>query len=265
MAERRMMAKSVIKTDKFMDMPATAKVLYFYLMLAADDDGFVANPKSIMRQINAGEDDMKILLAKGYVLIFESGVIVIVHWKIHNYIQKDRYRKTVCEEKKYIKVNSNKAYELIDLDSVSNMDTSRIQDGYNMDTPCIQSGYVGKDRIGKDRIGKGSSSSDENDDDEHLKMIRFYEENFSTVSGYISELLDSLKEDYSYEWVMQAMKACARAGRQKCNARYLEGVLKGWKADGISKPWEQSNKAESEAKKKFEEEKKAYRREVKWY
>ena len=260
MAERRMMAKSVIETDKFMDMPATAKVLYFYLMLAADDDGFVANPKSIMRQINAGEDDMKILLAKGYVIVFDSGVIVIVHWKIHNYIQKDRYRKTNCEEKKFLKVNSNKAYELIDLDSVSNLDTSRIQSGYNLDTPCIQSGYVGKDRIGKD-----SSSSDENDDDEHMKMILFYEENFSTVSSYVSELLDSLKEDYSYEWVMQAMKTCAKAGRQKCNIKYLEGVLKGWKADGGAKPWEQSSKAESEAKKKFEEEKKAYRREVKWY
>lgn len=265
MAERRMMAKTVIETDKFMDMPATAKVLYFYLMLAADDDGFVANPKSIMRQINAGEDDMRILLAKGYVIIFDSGVIVIVHWKIHNYIQKDRYHKSTCEERKYIKLNDSKAYELVNVGSVSDLDTSRIQSGYSSDTTCIQNGDIGKDRLGKDRLGKSSSSGKYHDDDEMSSIFHFYEENFSTISGFTAEVLEGLRDTYSSEWVMQAMKACAKAGRQKCNIKYLEGVLKGWKADGYAKPWEQSSKAESETKKRFEEEKKAYRREVKWY
>lgn len=219
MAERRMMAKSVIETDEFIDLPATSKVLYFYLMLNADDDGFVANPKSIMRQIGASNDDMKILAAKQYVFAFDSGVVVIKHWKIHNYIQKDRYKPTVyIDEKNQVKLNPK----------------SRV---YEMDTACIQSGYVGKDRIGKDRLGKSSSST--TTDDDLAEIVKFYEDNISTVSSFLVERLASLKDDYSAKWVMQSMKKAIECGRSKSNIRYIEGILKGWKNDGSSKPWEQ--------------------------
>ena len=94
MAERRMFAKSIVLSDAFLDMPLSARCLYFTLNMLADDDGFVNNPKSIMRQCGTTEDDLKILLIKKFLLAFESGVIVIKHWKVHNYIQKDRYKKT---------------------------------------------------------------------------------------------------------------------------------------------------------------------------
>ena len=90
-----MFAKSIIDSDAFLDMPQSSQLLYFHLAMQADDDGFVNNPKSIMRNVRCNEDDLKELIAKGFVMPFESGVIVIRHWKIHNYIRKDMYKRTI--------------------------------------------------------------------------------------------------------------------------------------------------------------------------
>ena len=144
MAERRMMAKSIIKSDQFLDMPATTQNLYFHMLLDADDDGFVNAPKSIMRIVGAKEDDMKLLIAKQFVISFGSGVIVIKHWKIHNYIQSDRYKPSIQPERKLLEITANKEYQL-NTDHVSTMDTG-----------CIQDVSVGKVRLGKASIGKVS-------------------------------------------------------------------------------------------------------------
>ena len=111
MAERRMFAKTIIDSDAFMDMPLSAQALYFHLSMRADDDGFVNNAKKIQRMIGASDDDCKLLVMKRFVLTFESGVIVIKHWRIHNYIQKDRYQETVyLKEKATLELTKNKAY-----------------------------------------------------------------------------------------------------------------------------------------------------------
>lgn len=94
MAERRMFAKSVVESDLFHDMPMSAQSLYYSFGMNADDDGFVGNPKSIMRSIGASEEDIKIMAAKGFIVLFESGIILIRHWKINNRIKSDRYRET---------------------------------------------------------------------------------------------------------------------------------------------------------------------------
>lgn len=137
MAERRMFAKSIIDSDSFLDMPLSTQALYFHLAMRADDDGFVNNPKRIQRMICSSDDEMKVLIAKQYILPFESGVVVIKHWRIHNYIQKDRYHPSSCPEKTLIKSEKGKPYEL-------------------MDTECIQDGTIGKVRLGKSRLGKSS-------------------------------------------------------------------------------------------------------------
>ena len=142
MAERRMMSKSIIKSDTFLDMPATTQNLYFHMLLDADDDGFVNAPKSIMRIVGAKEDDMKLLVAKQFVIGFGSGVIVIKHWKIHNYIQSDRYKPSLQPERKLLEITANKEYQL----NASNVSI--------MDTKCIQDVSVGKVRLGKSSIGK---------------------------------------------------------------------------------------------------------------
>ena len=111
MAERRMFAKTIVTSDAFLDMPASTRCLYFLLGMVADDDGFVNNPKSIMRQAGATTDDMNLLIAKRFILTFQSGVVVIKHWCIHNTIQKDRYKETkYLEEKALLTLDGNKAY-----------------------------------------------------------------------------------------------------------------------------------------------------------
>ena len=111
MAERRMFAKTIVTSDAFLDMPMSARCLYFTLGMFADDDGFVNNPKSILRQIGASDDDMRVLLGKKFVLSFESGVIVIKHWRINNYLRNDRYHETTyLEEKHMLSIDSNGAY-----------------------------------------------------------------------------------------------------------------------------------------------------------
>ena len=153
MAERRMFAKTIIDSDSFLDMPLSTQSLYFHLSMRADDDGFINNPKKIQRMIGASDDDLKILIAKKFIITFESGIVVIKHWKIHNYIQRDRYKPTIYgEEKALLRQKKSKAYTL---------DTTCIQDASIEDTQCIQDASMsdtqdrlGKDRLGKDRLGK---------------------------------------------------------------------------------------------------------------
>ncbi len=134
MADKRMMSKSVIDTDMFLDMPASTQCLYFHMLLRADDDGFLKNAKTIMRTVGASPDDVKLLIAKRYLIPFESGIMAIKHWRIHNYIKKDRYKPTDCEEIKLLEVNEKGEYVLAE--------PMRNQVGSKMEPTCIQSGTV---------------------------------------------------------------------------------------------------------------------------
>lgn len=134
MAERRMFAKTIIDSDAFLDMPHSTQLLYFHLSMRADDDGFINNPKNIMRMIGCKDDDLKILVTKKFIIPFDSGVVVIKHWKIHNYIAKDRYKETKYkDEKALLQLDENNSY------------TTCIQPVYKLET---------QDRLGKDRLGK---------------------------------------------------------------------------------------------------------------
>lgn len=127
MAERRMFAKTIIDSDSFLDMPLSAQALYFHLSMRADDDGFINNPKKIQRMVGCADDDMRLLVAKAFIIPFESGVVVIKHWRINNYIRNDRYKPTnYTEEMAQLQVKENGAYtEKLPLG---------IPNGYQMDT-----------------------------------------------------------------------------------------------------------------------------------
>ena len=201
MAERRMMSKSIIKSDTFLDMPATTQNLYFHMLLDADDDGFINAPKSIMRMIGAKDDDMKVLTAKQFVIPFESGVVVIKDWKIHNYIQNDRYKPSTLPERDLLNIQKDKTYTLK-------------SDVSTMDTKCIQTVSIGKDRLGKDRLGKDRKGKDSIDilchvshddvDKSHFEIIEYLNlktgSKFKpTTKPYVQAIRSRLKEGYTVD------------------------------------------------------------------
>lgn len=142
-----MFAKTIIDSDAFLDMPLSTQALYFHLSMRADDEGFINNPKKIQRMIGASDDDMKILTAKSFIIPFESGIVVIKHWKIHNYIRGDRIKNTVyAEERELLEVKDNGAYTIVS-------DICQTTDGQLTDN-CQH--RLGKVSIGKDRIDKDS-------------------------------------------------------------------------------------------------------------
>ena len=148
MAQRRMFSKQIIDSDAFLDMGASAQSLYFHLAMRADDDGFVNNPKRIQRLVGAADDDLKILIAKRFVIMFESGVIVIKHWRMHNYIRADRYNETAyIDEKSQLTIKENGSYTL----NCNHLATTCLPDGNHLDTQVS----IGKDSIGKDSTKGG--------------------------------------------------------------------------------------------------------------
>ena len=149
MADRRMFSKSIADSDQFMDMSLSAQAFYFHLCLRADDDGFVNNARGIQRSIGASAQDMAELVDQKYVLPFQSGVVVIRHWKIHNIIQKDRYHTTIySDEYQQLHVLQNKEYR-----HVSELDTSCIQSVSEPETE------LGKISIDKERVEETSAEN----------------------------------------------------------------------------------------------------------
>lgn len=144
MAERRMFAKSVVQSDLFLDMPATAQLLFFHLGMEADDDGFLANAKRVMRSIGAATDDMRMLILKGFVIDMGDGVVVLTHWRACNYIPKDRYKPTLHTEKSgLLKCDKSGQYKLIAA-PYTDSDTFCIQNVSSLDTQLGKLGELGE-------------------------------------------------------------------------------------------------------------------------
>lgn len=181
MAERRMFAKTIVDSDAFLEMPMSARLLYYDLSMRADDDGFVNSPKKIMKFIGATNDDMNILIHRKFVLAFDNGVVVIKHWRIHNYIQNDRYKETnYKEEKALLELDENKAYRLVNK-------TPCIQDGYTLDTQV---------RLGKDRLVKEKDTHKEKDKEIKKQLYPTLEE----VEAYCRERNNNVDAKAFYDY-----------------------------------------------------------------
>ena len=213
MAERRMFAKSIIDSDNFIDMPTSSRLLYYDLSMRADDDGFVNSPKKIMRMTGASDDDLKLLIAKKFLIPFESGVVVIKHWKIHNYIRNDRYKETIhLEEKALLGTTENKEYTL---DTV----------GIPTDIPL---GDAGKVRLGKGSIGKDRVVVVEDNNDLHHNQPNFIKEYMIKINPTCSRLEleklssyldDGVEEDLIIEAINEAVLSNVR------NYKYIASIL----------------------------------------
>lgn len=198
-----MFAKSIIDSDLFLDMPQSAQCLYFHLAMRADDDGFVNSPKKIQRMIGASEDDCRILVAKQFLIPFDTGVVVIRHWRIHNYIQKDRYKETIYQgEKSSLSQDSTGAYEFLD--------TQCIHDVSVLDSQV----RLGKSSLGKSSLGEGSLGEDK----ENRK--RFTPPAVDEVREYCNEINATISPDAFVDYYAAQGWIYGKSGKQ----------MKDWKA-----------------------------------
>ncbi|MDT2385480.1 replisome organizer [Enterococcus avium] len=211
-----MFAKTIIDSDAFLDMPLSSQALYFHLSMRADDDGFINNPRKVQRMVGSSEDDLKLLMVKRFILAFDSGVIVIKHWKLHNYIRNDRYKPTLYQdEKAQLIEKDNKVY------SKSN---DGIPDGYQMDTQV----RLGKDRLGKDRKDITPSQP-------KATPTRHKYGEYKNVLMSDQEL-EKLKSEFPSDWqkrIENVSEYCAASGKTYKN--YLAVIRKWAKKDNANK------------------------------
>lgn len=179
MANKRMFSKQITTSDAFMEMPVSSQLLYFHLNMEADDDGFVSNPKRVIRIINVNEDDFKVLVAKRFILVFSSGVIVIKHWLLHNAVRKDMYKETqYLDEKNSLILKDNNVYTELCNESVT--------------SPLHR---LDKTRLDKIRLDKNKGEFENvilNDEDYQKLTERFTEQNTKIL---IEELSTYLKQN----------------------------------------------------------------------
>lgn len=158
MANRRMFSLDVVDTDVFLDLPISSQALYFHLGMRADDDGFVSSPKRVTSMIGANQDDLKLLIAKGFIIALEDGIIVIRHWKQNNYIQNDRRKSTIYQSQLAALTVNNGIYE-VDTQCIQTVSTLDTQD--SIDKNSKDKGSKGKDNIKASKHTKAYFPNDE--------------------------------------------------------------------------------------------------------
>lgn len=221
MAERRMFAKTIIDSDAFLEMPITSQLLYFHLSMRADDDGFVNKPKSLMRMVGCKDDDLKLLFVKKFLIPFESGVVVIKHWKIHNYIRKDTYTETKYkEEKSTLELDENSAYRLAETSPLQICDES-------VTSPSTQV-REGKVSTGKDRVGEDIEEAKPPKPTRHKYGL--YENVLLTDEDY-EKLQEEFPHDYS-DRIERLSEYIASTGKKYKN--HL-ATIRNWARNDVAK------------------------------
>lgn len=199
MAQKRMFSLSVVDTDSFLEMPISCRLLYYELGMRADDDGFVDNWKKILLFTGLKEDDMKVLIAKSFIIPFESGIIVIRHWRMNNYLQKDRIKPTIHQEElKQLSVDKNNVY--------------------NLYTNCIHS--IEENSIDKNSIEEYSKDNN---------IYNYLEQNFGRTFNAIEYELISQWEDN--ELTRYAIKQAVL--NNVYNLKYIDSILQNYKRNNI--------------------------------
>lgn len=195
-----MFSLKIIDTDLFLDMPVTARLLYYDLSMRADDDGFVASPKKIQRMIGCSDDDMKLLTAKQFIIPFDNGICVIKHWRIHNYIRVDRHIDTIYQIEKQQLIENNGAYELNVIPSGNQMSDNRY--------PQV--------RLGKDSISKNINNISASDA-QLEELWKLYPEKKGKAKAI--KKIPSLIKKYGFKQI------------QRCIGRYKQYVESRRKSD----------------------------------
>ena len=222
MAQRRMFSKEITTSDLFVDMPASTQLLYFHLGMEADDEGFIGNARMLGRAYGASNDDLKLLQAKGFIIVFESGVTVVKDWNLNNQIRKDRLKPTIYQaEKSLLTICNTGVYQL------DNQMTTKPQPNDNqMTTKCPH-------RLGKDRIGEDRRVEDSGDKLSLVTISEVYQSKIGVIDGdqfqqlteYVT--LDGMEVDV----VIRAITEAADNGKR--NFKYILAILRNWKQNGV--------------------------------
>jgi DnaD/phage-associated family protein len=207
MARKRMFDIEIIDTDLFLDMPTSTRLLYYDLGMRADDDGFINNYKKIMKMTGTSDDDLKILFSKQYLIPFDTGVIVVKHWKINNYLRKDRYTETLYkEEKKQLKEDENGAY------------------------------LLSMPKVGIPVVDTVKKSIEENSKEENRTTTTIDINIYETLESNFGRTISPMEFEKINEWLLLFNKDILIYGIELCVLQnkktfaYLEGILKNWKS-----------------------------------
>lgn len=247
MAQKRMFNNSVVGSDEFLEMPDSSQNLYFHLSMQADDDGFVDNWKSIMRMTGKKEDDLKILIMKSFIIPFDTGVLVIRHWRLNNYIRTDRYKETVYKtEKSLLSTDSNLVYQmdtsgipLVDADKIrvdkSSIDKSSCSSNNIKSVSCVNDSGI------NDSCVNGLSATTANDSrvDDLQKVIDFYNNNICLATAYTLDVFIDYLKEMPADLLILAMKKAVEANIR--NIKYIKGILNSWSKKGIKTVLEAEN------------------------
>ncbi|HEL1640783.1 TPA: DnaD domain protein [Streptococcus suis] len=213
MAQKRMFSKKITDSDKFLDLPLSAQALYFHLNMHGDDDGFVDNTKTVKRMLGASDGDLRLLMDQNFIIPFESGVVVIKDWRIHNYIPKDRYRPTI---------HGNEFNRLMTAENGSY--TECIQNVHSLDTQI---------RLDKSRLDKNRLDEDREDTPSLITISEIYQSKIGVIDGdQFRQLTDYIVLDgMELDVVIRAITEAADNGKR--NFKYILAILRNWKQDGI--------------------------------
>ena len=223
MAQRRMFSKEITTSDLFVDMPASTQLLYFHLGMEADDEGFIGNARMLGRAYGASNDDLKLLQAKGFIIVFESGVTVVKDWNLNNQIRKDRLKPTIYQaEKSLLTLDNTGVYQL------DNQMTTKPQPNDNqMTTKCPH--RLGKDSIGKDSIGEQQLVAVAGKNIIFEKLKDAFGE--MSINGTIVGEVEDLLSKHGQELLMHALdETILNSGR---SIRYTRSILERWHGQGL--------------------------------
>lgn len=215
MANKRMFSVDVTETDSFLDMPLTAQALYFHLGMRGDDDGFVSNPRSVMRVAGCNEADLKTLEESGYIITFRSGVIVISDWKVNNNLRNDRYKPTTFQdERSKLSETANKRYIL--------------RTG-NQVTP--QPNVTQRNLAQRSSSDNGATAAAPRTDSGLSEIVQHFERVIGIFPRSALDKLQRYRDSIPAEVICKAFDEAAESGHRSW--KYANGVLKSWQADGV--------------------------------
>lgn len=258
MANRRMFSKDVIDSDRFLDMPPTAQNFYFHLGMQADDDGFVSAPKKVKRLSSATDDDLKLLIAKEFVIPFESGIIVIADWKLNNMLRKDRYKETIHKDEKLHlieKENGTYQYSKTILNGENGQTTNGLPNDNQMATQySIEQDSIGqlskeKDRAAKEskeqisldqtRLEEATFSYAENafDESERINLndcIEFYQSEIGELGNFDVKTLERLSKEYGIDFLYESLEKTTFRDDVASPLAYITTLLKEWRRKGFT-------------------------------